>query len=154
MLKILFNNPLYSSKFNDFSSSIIRICIGLFFLTTGFNKLFVEKNQQIMLETIIHAGIPYPEIMAVFVSLCEFVLGLLLTIGLFTQVSSLILIFICLVALITVGIHTIPPDLNFITWLSWFFYIHDLLYIFILVFLLSKKPDFLAVDRYVFRKYY
>ncbi|NUF17114.1 DoxX family membrane protein [Acinetobacter lactucae] len=153
MLRILFQNPFYSTKFNNFSLALIRISIGLFFLTTGYNKLFVEKNQQIMLDTIIHAGIPFPEVMAIFVSLLELGLGLLLTIGLLTQLSSLILIFICIVALVTVGIHTIPVGLDLITWISWFFYIHDLLYIFILTFILSKKPDFLTLDHFLFKKY-
>lgn len=153
MLKIFFQNPLYSTKFNNFSLALIRISIGLFFLTTGYNKLFVEKNQQIMLDTIIHAGIPFPEFMAVFVSLCEFVLGLMLTIGLFTQISCFILIFICFIAFITVGIYTIPSGLDLITWTSWFFYIHDLLYIFILTFILSKKPDPLTLDHLLFKKF-
>lgn len=153
MLRIFFQNPLYSSKFNNFSLTLIRISIGLFFLTTGYNKLFVEKNQQVMLDTIIHAGIPFPEFMAVFVSLCEFALGILLTIGLFTQLSCLILIFICFIAFITVGIYTIPSGLDLITWTSWFFYIHDLLYIFILTFILSKKPDPLTLDHLLFKKY-
>lgn len=55
MLKIFFQNPLYSPQFSNFSVALIRISVGLFFLTTGYNKLFVEKNQQIMLDTIIHS---------------------------------------------------------------------------------------------------
>lgn len=154
MIGFLFKNPFNSPKFSHFALILTRISIGLFFLTTGYNKLFVEKNQQIMLETIVSAGIPFPEVTAIIVSLFEFAFGLLLTLGLFTQLTSLILIFICFVALVTVGIYTIPPGLNLITWISWFFYTHDLLYIFILLFIFTNKPDSFTLDRLFFKKYF
>ncbi|MDP7815560.1 hypothetical protein QWI38_20915, partial [Acinetobacter pittii] len=88
-----------------------------------------------------------------FMQQSQFVLGLMLTIGLFTQLSCLILIFICFIAFITVGIYTIPSGLDLITWTSWFFYIHDLIYIFILTFILSKKPDSLTLDHLLFKKF-
>jgi len=64
---------------------MIRISIGIFFFTTGFNKLFVEKNKLIMLETMTEAGIPFPEIMSSFVSATEMFAGLFLIIGLLTR---------------------------------------------------------------------
>jgi putative oxidoreductase len=153
MIKLFFKRPFNTLSTLNFSLIIARVALGLFFLTTGYNKLFLEKNQQIMLETITSAGIPFPEVMSIIVSLFEFVFGLLLTLGLFTQLSSLILMVICLVALFTVGIHTIHQGLDIITWISWFFYIHDLLYIFILLFIFSIKPDSLTLDRIFFKKY-
>ena len=48
--------------------SIARIALGLFFFTSGFNKLFVTANQQLLLVTLTDAGIPFPAVMAVFVA--------------------------------------------------------------------------------------
>lgn len=131
---------------------LIRISIGIFFFTTGFNKLFVEKNKLIMLETIIDAGIPFPEIMSTFVSTTEMLAGLFLIVGLLTQISSIFLWMICLTALYTVGIHTIPSGLDPISWLSWLFYIHDLLYMFLLAVLITSRPTILSLDRILSRK--
>ncbi|MCU4335871.1 DoxX family protein [Acinetobacter dispersus] len=147
MLKLIYDNPLYKMPIQQFVLFLIRISIGIFFFTTGFNKLFVEKNKLIMLETIIDAGIPYPAIMSTFVSATEMLAGLFLILGLLTQISSIFLFMICLTALYTVGIHTIPSGLDPISWLSWFFYVHDLLYIFILAILITSQPSILSLDR-------
>ncbi|ENX33647.1 hypothetical protein F889_02310 [Acinetobacter colistiniresistens] len=147
MLKLIYDNPLYKMPIQQFVLFLIRISIGIFFFSTGFNKLFVEKNQLIMLETITEAGIPFPEIMSSFVSATEMLAGLLLIIGLLTQISSILLFVICLTALYTVGIHTIPNGLDTMSWLSWFFYVHDLLYMFILAILITSRPTILSLDR-------
>lgn len=147
MLKLIYDNPLYKMPIQQLVLFLIRISIGIFFFTTGFNKLFVEKNKLIMLETIIDAGIPFPTIMSTFVSATEMLAGLFLIIGLLTQISSILLFIICLTALYTVGIHTIPEGLDLMSWLSWFFYIHDLLYMFILAILITSRPSMLSLDR-------
>jgi len=147
MLKLIYDNPLYKMPIQQLVLFLIRISIGIFFFTTGFNKLFVEKNKLFMLETIIDAGIPFPTIMSTFVSATEMLAGLFLIIGLLTQISSVLLFIICLTALYTVGIHTIPEGLDLISWLSWFFYIHDLLYMFILAILITSRPSMLSLDR-------
>ncbi|USA55046.1 DoxX family protein [Acinetobacter sp. C32I] len=147
MLKLIYDNPLYKMPIQQLVLFLIRISIGIFFFTTGFNKLFVEKNKLIMLETIIDAGIPFPTIMSTFVSATEMLAGLFLIIGLLTQISSVLLFIICLTALYTVGIHTIPEGLDLMSWLSWFFYIHDLLYMFILAILITSRPSMLSLDR-------
>ncbi|EPG37364.1 DoxX family protein [Acinetobacter colistiniresistens] len=147
MLKLIYDNPLYKMPIQQFVLFLVRISIGIFFFSTGFNKLFVEKNKLIMLETITEAGIPFPEIMSSFVSATEMLAGLLLIIGLLTQISSILLFVICLTALYTVGIHTIPNGLDTMSWLSWFFYVHDLLYMFILAILITSRPTILSLDR-------
>lgn len=147
MLKLIYDNPLYKMPIQQFVLFLIRVSIGIFFFTTGFNKLFIEKNKMIMLETIIDAGIPFPEIMSSFVSATEMLAGLFLILGLLTQIGSILLFIICLTALYTVGIHTIPNGLDTISWLSWFFYLHDLLYMFILAILIISQPTILSLDR-------
>lgn len=152
MLKFIYDNPLYKMPLQQFTLFLARISLGIFFFTTGFNKLFFEKNKLIMLETIIDAGIPFPEMMSSFVSATEMLAGFLLIIGLFTQIGSILLFMICLTALYTVGIHTIQPNLDSISWLSWFFYIHDFLYMLILAILITSKPQCMALDYFISKK--
>ncbi|MFW2159797.1 DoxX family membrane protein [Acinetobacter beijerinckii] len=152
MLKLIYDNPLNKMPIQQFVIFLIRISIGIFFFTTGFNKLFVEKNKLIMLETIIDAGIPFPEIMSTFVSTTEMLAGLFLLLGLLTQLSSILLFIICLTALYTIGIHTISNGLDLIIWFSWFFYTHDLLYMFLLTVLITSKPSILSLDRTLNKK--
>ncbi|NNP67460.1 DoxX family protein [Acinetobacter sp. Ac_5812] len=151
MLKLIYDNSLYKMPIQQLVLFLIRISIGMFFFSTGFNKLFVEKNKLIMLETITETGIPFPEIMSSFVSATEMLAGLFLILGLLTQIGSILLFIICLTALYTVGIHTIPNGLDTISWLSWFFYLHDLLYMFILAILITSQPTILSLDRILSR---
>jgi len=149
MTNFIFNNFLYKPFVSQIILFLSRISIGLFFFTTGFNKVFVEKNSAIMLETIAAAGIPYPEFTAVIISLFELVFGFFMIIGLLTQISGIILFFICFVALCTVGIYIIPTGESIITWLSWFFYIHDFIYMMILGYLITNKSKILSIDMFL-----
>ena len=50
---------LFSLKAENHSLAltVARIAIGLFFFASGFNKVFVPANQQLMLETLTKADI-------------------------------------------------------------------------------------------------
>ncbi|WP_326984564.1 DoxX family protein [Chryseobacterium sp. MYb264] len=132
------------NKIGDAFYVLCRLSIGLFFFLTGFNKLFHPVFQGYMLKTITSLGFSNPQFMAHFVAANEMVWGLLLLIGLFTRFSSLALIVIILVALVTKDIHTIPTELIPIdpkigthpiegyTWLTYFFYLPQVLYLMLL----------------------
>src|SRR6202035_4304666 len=59
---------------------LARISLGAFFVISGGNKLFVAAHTREMYETIAGAGIPFPHVMAYFVSSVEFICGSLLII--------------------------------------------------------------------------
>ncbi|WP_080778619.1 DoxX family protein [Chryseobacterium phocaeense] len=121
-----------------------RICIGLFFFITGFNKLFHPVFQGYMLKTISSLGFSHPQFMADFVAFNEAFWGLLLLLGLLTRFSSLSLIVIMLVTLITKDLHSIPTELvpidpavgtqpmDGFTWLTYFFFLPQVLFIMLL----------------------
>jgi len=132
--------------------ALIRLAFGLFFFASGFNKLFVPANQVLMLETITEAGIPFPQFMAVFVAACETVFGLLLTIGLLTRLSALVLLCISTVALFTVGLHQIPANLNLLTWYSWLLYLPESGYILMSIVLIVQGCGPWGVDRWIHQK--
>ncbi|GAB3626036.1 hypothetical protein PTE30175_00967 [Pandoraea terrae] len=105
-----------------------RINVGLFFSISGYNKLFVPANQAAMLDTMRHAGIPFPEFNAIFVAMLEFVFGGLLSLGLLTRPSALILVTIVSVAIFSNGIHKIPAGLGPPDWYDWFLYLPEVRY--------------------------
>jgi len=132
--------------------ALIRIAFGLFFFASGFNKLFVPENQAIMLETITAAGIPLPQFMAVFVAACETVFGLLLAIGLLTRLNALVLLCISTVALLTVGLHHIPPNLNLLTWYSWLLYLPESGYILMSILPMVQGCGPWGLDRWIHQR--
>ncbi|MHA6672027.1 DoxX family protein [Enterobacter mori] len=132
---------------------ICRLVIGVFFFTAGFNKLFVPENQLLMVDTLYDAGIPFPVIMAVVVAFLECSMGLLLTLGLFSRFSALVLMVISSVALVTIGIYTIPRGLNLISWLSWLFYLPETLYVVLCLFPLSWGGTLCSLDGWLVKRW-
>ena len=132
---------------------ICRLVVGIFFFTAGFNKLFVTENQLLMVDTLHDAGIPFPDVMAVVVSFLECSMGLLLTLGLFSRVSALVLMMISTVALATIGIYTIPHGLNLIAWLSWLFYLPETLYIVLCLLPATWGGTFWSLDGWLVRRW-
>lgn len=152
------------AKVGDVFYVICRISIGLFFFITGFNKLFHPVFQGYMLKTITSLGFSNPQFMANFVAFNEMFWGLLLLLGLLTRLSSFALIVVMLVALFTKDIHSIPTELipidpkvgnrpmDDFTWLTYFFYLPQVLYIMILgLFSLYGYKAF-GVDKFIKRK--
>lgn len=80
-------------------------------------------------------------------------MGLLLTLGLFSRFSALVLIIISTVALATIGIYTIPRGLNLIAWLSWLFYLPETLYIVLCLFPLTWGGTFCSLDGWLLKRW-
>lgn len=129
--------------------TLMRIAIGLFFFASGFNKLFVLDNQELMLKTISEAGIPYPQFMSVFVAGSEALFGLFLASGFLTRISALVLMTINFVALFTVGLHHIPGGLNLLTWYSWLLYLPESSYIIMCIMLIVQGSGPLGIDQLI-----
>ncbi|MGN7789863.1 DoxX family protein [Enterobacter sp. 22452] len=132
---------------------LCRLVLGVFFFTTGFNKLFVVENQLLMVDTMYDAGIPFPTIMAVVVAFMECSMGLLLTFGLFTRVSALVLFVISTVALVTIGIYTIPRGLNLMAWLSWLFYLPEALYMVLCLLPITLGGTLCSLDGWLVKRW-
>ncbi|WP_148242060.1 DoxX family protein [Enterobacter asburiae] len=132
---------------------LCRLVLGIFFFTAGFNKLFVPENQLLMVDTMTDAGIPFPALMAVVVAFLECTMGLLLTLGLFTRLSALILCIISTVALVTIGIYTIPQGLNLMAWLSWLFYLPETLYMVLCLLLITWGGTLYSLDGWLVKRW-
>lgn len=131
---------------------LCRLVLGLFFFTAGFNKLFVPENQLLMLDTLTDAGIPFPAIMAVVVAFLECSMGFLLTVGLFSRLCALVLFIISTVALVTIGIYTIPQGLNLMAWLSWLFYLPETLYMVLCLMLITWGGTLCSLDGWLLKR--
>jgi len=135
-----------------YTSALLRLVLGTFFFSSGFNKVFTLHGQQVMLETITSAGVPFPSVMAIVVASFECFGGLLLAFGLLSRLWALALLVISTVALFTVGLGQIPGNINFITWYSWLFYLPEPLYIVIALTILIDGPGKFALDNVLARK--
>jgi putative oxidoreductase len=80
---------------------ILRIAVGIVFLMHGGQKLFVYGFGGVG-ASFAKMGIPMPEVMAVVVTLVEFLGGLALVLGLFTRWAALLLAINMLVAMFKV----------------------------------------------------
>jgi putative oxidoreductase len=80
---------------------ILRIAVGIVFLIHGGQKLFIYGFAGVG-ASFAKMGIPMPEVMAVVVTLVEFLGGLALVLGLFTRWAALLLAINMLVAMFKV----------------------------------------------------
>ncbi|MBD0403948.1 DoxX family protein [Flammeovirga sp. EKP202] len=91
------------SKFNQTTSNpsfiLIRIMLGVVFLSEGIQKfLYPAIRGAGRFEKI---GLPYPEFLGSFVGTSEIICGVLLLLGLFTRLSSLVTTIIMITAILT-----------------------------------------------------
>jgi putative oxidoreductase len=133
----------------DFAVLLARISLGVFFAISGGNKLFVTSQYKLMYETIVVAEIPFPHVMAYFVSSMEFVCGCLLVIGLLSTLCCIAFITDMTVAIITVQLATITKAPSFIDWLDDFLYFPEVMYIVIFIWLIFSGPGRFSVDHWI-----
>jgi putative oxidoreductase len=118
---------------------------------SGRGKLFVKAGRERMRQTLREARIPFPEFNAAFVSTVEFVFGLLLIAGAATPVACVMLGSIMIVAIVTTAVRAIKTS-SPLGWLSEFFYLPEVLYLVILVWLFLSGPGWFSVDHLILSK--
>ena len=138
-----------SRSLEEFAVLLARLSMGVFFAISGGNKLFVAGQYNLMHETIVGAGIPFPHVMTYFVSLVEFICGCLLIIGMLSTLCCMALIIVMIVAITNVQLATITKSLSFIDWLDDFLYLPEVMYIIIFLWLISSGPGRLSVDHWI-----
>jgi len=89
---------------------LARVAVGLLFFLSGCGKLFIAERREQMRQTLIEAHVPFPDINALFVSIVEFVCGLLLVIGAVTPLACALLVCLMLVAITTIAIRNIKAS--------------------------------------------
>ena len=126
-----------------------RIVVGAMFFLSGFYKLFSAASAEKMRKTMCEAGIGAPRQTARFVSVCEFVFGALLILGLFASLAAAVLFVISLVAMITVTRKSVEGT-SFGYRLSSYLELPETLLMVILFWLIATGPGLWSLDRALF----
>ena len=113
---------LGSSDLEQYAILLVRVSIGLFFAISGANKLFVAGGTKPVYETLVKAKVPFPHLMAYFVS------GVML------------------VATLTSAPSTMPKGLSPLNWLDDFLYLPEVLYVLFFIWLICSGPGKFSVD--------
>jgi putative oxidoreductase len=127
---------------------VARLAVGLLFFLSGRGKLFVPERRQQMRETLLAAGIPFPDFNTVFVSTVEFVFGFLLVLGLATPLACVMLGWVMIVAIAITAVRNIKAT-SPLDWLSEFLYLPEVLYLVILFWLFLSGPGWFSVDHLI-----
>jgi putative oxidoreductase len=137
---------LGSSDLEHYAILLVRVSLGLFFVITGTNKLFVAGGTKTMYETLVGAKVPFPHLMTYFVSGVEFVGGSLVTVGFLSTPASVGLLIDMIVAVLTTKLSTMPKGLSPLNWLDDFLYLPEVLYVLFFIWLICSGPGKFSVD--------
>ena len=140
---------LGSSGFEQYAILLVRVSLGLFFAISGANKLFVTGGIKPVYDTLVTAKVPFPHLMAYFVSGVEFICGSLLTVGLLSSAASMALLIDMAVATLTSAISTLPKGLSALKWLDDFLYLPEVLYVLFFIWLICSGPGRFSVDSWL-----
>ena len=135
-----------SNDLEQYAMLLVRVSIGLFFAISGANKLFVAGSTQTMYETLVEAKVPFPHLMAYFVSGVEFVGGSLLIVGFFSSPASVVLLIDMVVATLTSALSAMRKGLSPLNWFDDFLYLPEVLYVLFFIWLICSGPGTVSVD--------
>ncbi len=143
---------LGSSDLEQYALLLVRVSLGLFFLISGANKLFVAGRRQTMYETLVEAKVPFPRLMTYFVSGVEFVGGSLLALGFLSSLACVSLLVDMLVAILTTKLSAMRKGLSPLNWLDDFLYLPEVLYVLFFIWLICSGPGKFSVDYWLASK--
>src|SRR5258707_7539428 len=125
---------------------LVRVSLGLFFAISGANKLFVAGGTKPVYETLVKAKVPFPHLMAYFVSGVEFVGGSLVTVGVLSSPACVALLVDMPVAILMTKLSAMPKGLSPLNWLDDFLYLPEVLYVLFFILLICFGPGKLSID--------
>jgi putative oxidoreductase len=137
---------LGSGDVEQYAILLVRVSLGLFFAISGGNKLLVPGGTKPVYDTLVHAGVPFPQLTAYFVSGVEFVGGSLLTLGFLSSPACAVLSIDMIVAILTNTLSTMPKGLSPLRWLDDFLYFPEVLYVLFFIWLICSGPGRFSVD--------
>jgi uncharacterized membrane protein YphA (DoxX/SURF4 family) len=137
----------------DIALALNRVAVGLFFLFSGYHKLFNPERRRLLVNELTELHIPAVRINQWWVPLVEFSAGAAVVIGLFAPLAALGLVVIILIANVTSGRQRIrsykPVDRadRIDDWL----YLPETLYAFMLLVVISAGAGPYSVDSVIVR---
>jgi putative oxidoreductase len=143
---------LGSSDWEQYAILLVRVSIGLFFAISGANKLFSGGGTKPVYETLVQVKVPFPHLMAYFVSGVEFVGGSLVAVGFLSSPASAVLLIDMIVATLTSSLSTLPKGLSPLSWLDDLLYLPEVLYVLFFIWLICSGPGKFSVDYWLVGK--
>jgi putative oxidoreductase len=137
---------LGSRDLEQYAILLVRVSLGLFFAISGANKLFVAGGTKPVYDTLVQAKVPFPHLMAYFVSGVEFVCGSLVAVGFLSSPASATLLIDMIVAILTNTLATVPKGLSRLNWLDDVLYLPEVLYVLFFIWLICSGPGRFSVD--------
>ncbi len=129
---------------------VARFSLGLFFAVSGYNKLFIPEKHEDLIQLMTNIGLPFPDVMALFLASVEFFGGLFLMVGFLSTFCAIALTIAMIVAIVMVEIdHVIPKGIGFLDWMSWFLYLPQVMYVILFVWLMTTGPGRFSIDHYL-----
>jgi putative oxidoreductase len=143
---------LGSSELEQYAILLVRVSIGLFFAISGANKLFSAGGIKPVYDTLVTAKIPFPHLMAYFVSGVEFVGGSLVAVGFLSSPACLALLVDMIVATVTSTLSTLPKGLSPLSWVDDLLYLPEVLYVLFFAWLICSGAGKFSVDYWLAAK--
>ena len=139
---------LYKRSIEWLPIFIVRVCVGLFFILSGFFKIFDQKQHETLLQIFQNAEITSAEFLAYFFPLTTLLLGILILIGFLTTLSSFFFLIMLTTSLIW-DHSPLPSTHHFSLFFEKLFYIPEVIYILIFLWLFFSGPGKISLDRYL-----
>jgi uncharacterized membrane protein YphA (DoxX/SURF4 family) len=133
-----------------------RIAVGVFFLLSGYHKLFNAQRHSELVLTLRGDGLPRVNVLQWLLAGAEFLGGLALVIGFLSVLAALGLLIISVGATFTDGIKRIPGwrPLDKADFLDDILYLPEVLYALLLLFVILAGPGPYSVDALIARNFW
>jgi uncharacterized membrane protein YphA (DoxX/SURF4 family) len=133
--------------------AILRTLIGVFFVFSGYHKLFNKKRHETLVETLKSSHIPAIKYMQWFVPGIEFFGGLGVVFGFMTVLAAVGLLCLLFVATCTDGLKRIPDEkpLDWADYADCFLYLPEVLLIMLLMLVITSGAGPYSLDHFIYK---
>jgi putative oxidoreductase len=149
MVDILFNGVGWT----DIALTLNRIAVGMFFMLSGYHKLFNPQRHLMFVDELKELGVPALGINQWWVPTVEFTAGGAVVIGLLTPLAALGLLVVILVAIATSGRRRIKvyKPIDEADRIDDWLYLPEVLYAFMLIMVISAGAGPYSLDAVILR---
>ena len=138
-------------KIEWFPILVVRFSLGLFFILSGFFKLFDGEHHYALLKTLENASLPRAEFFSFLFPLLECTGGVCILIGYWTSLASLALLFLNILALMT-GRGSDATQYRGIMAIENLLYLPEFLYALLFLWLIFSGPGKISLDSHRAKK--
>src|SRR5262249_39683199 len=149
MIDILFNGVGWT----DIALTLNRIAVGMFFMLSGYHKLFNAQRHLMFVDELKELGVPALGVNQWWVPTVEFTAGGAVVIGLLTPLAALGLLVVILVAIATSGRRRIKvyKPIDEADRIDDWLYLPEVLYAFMLIMVISAGAGPYSLDAVILR---